>query len=783
MSTPEIVYRADMPGGPPFPAERETETPRQFFQNIFRKLDGLTWIDVDNDKSAETVSGEILGLAEVVNSMYEKLTPRQILADPDFWFEGLKEPEKKDIKWRLEDLNRISRETDYPLAVWNKAAMTPHVIPRYTDKVWGPDPKPTLSVFADNPVYKLGEKLTEELHYDGNEVFLPYLPLYAYLRQEWQSRFDRQTTPENQAKYIQFIYHIENIFMEEPPLVRSMVEELYHEWLESDIPGKVGIPGEPEEVFDKLTNSFSQLGLAAVSAYSAWSYTGRQMPKEFLDYLLNDEKRDKAMLLFNDIVGFSEKGKLIYPPQLLYIFRFLLPENLRLKDGVSLTEILDNLYENGRNLLDYVNELNFIVTSDKRSDEYKRHQKELLEGVNLQGTMLSVFSGPPVDALLKHMKFRFLGPLYTVDAAGETELFERAMAIPNEFRQDENPYTEKKLRKRTGRLIEKVNTRVAGAYPVEGGTWNHHLTTPLPDLAKVRQFLGDQKVTLLLNQRGGALYLTPSDELREIFDNISVLSAEEGSLYILTRGLPDRLVVDIGFQRNDEGRLGLKFMERTDCYYPSNSVLEFYMKGAFTEGRIKTGGREKIQLYDSERLNWEKQYRLLQKALLRNEVSFTIDMIGLLKNQYQLDLPETYFRQRKFNKILNPFDTAYLLNAVLDYKGLMPKNGDFQTGLIKKARSFIAYHIRKEIEKWPKEEDLEEKSVVLWLAQKHPDILFQLVENLSKNLYRYLNNVRSFQTLRRDYGLFYQEFSVALAKYFGYRMGYRDIQAYQLNPT
>jgi len=118
------------------------------------------------------------------------------------------------------------------------------------------------------------------------------------------------------------------------------------------------------------------------------------------------------------------------------------------------------------------------------------------------------------------------------------------------------------------------------------------------------------------------------------------------------------------------------------------------MKGAFTEGRIKTGGREKIQLYDSERLNWEKQYRLLQKALLRNEVSFTIDMIGLLKNQYQLDLPETYFRQRKFNKILNPFDTAYLLNAVLDYKGLMPKNGDFQTGLIKKARSFIEKEIK-----------------------------------------------------------------------------------------
>lgn len=464
-----------------------------------------------------------------------------------------------------------------------------------------------------------------------------------------------------------------------------------------------------------------------------------------------------------------------------------------LLEGESFGECLDRFYDGGGRLSLLSDELNFVVTADKRADEYEGVQDELLRGVDRDGVLFFPFSGPPIDALIKCKNSGWGGPLITSDACGQHALTERALALRNEFLVGDKPYSTEELRQR----IVALSGGVGGAYPVEDEVWENHIEARLPDSDAYATVSSLGEVTAIFNQRGASLYLGNGEQLQQIYNDLNLLSKKPGSVYVYTRGVIDKLIVDLGFIRAEGGRLKVCFTDRTDTHYPYNSILESYFNGVFGEGHMATTSDGEAAISRPDRRD-SPDYILseLRKNTNWNEMCnlITCELVG----KYPLDQGLVRTRWWHYKKVfrrhgvdesvnLNVGEQELLLGAVLCQNGISV--GDMSILAVLESPSNIT--ALKEAGMWeeylgrlhshpaltydiegkrfsyfrPDKDGSDSPDFLAWALYNQPEIVPEMIEFLKEKLPETLSNVRSLQTLRRYNRHFGQEHGPMFREY------------------
>ncbi|OGK22434.1 hypothetical protein A3C98_05035 [Candidatus Roizmanbacteria bacterium RIFCSPHIGHO2_02_FULL_37_15] len=760
---------------------QEAVRPQAFFGKLFQDLNAVSWEDSESGRDLDKVSLEIEGLAEEVELYYHNLTPKDILAEKDFWLGGMPEDLKREA---LNELQLMGGFGTYTLEDWNKAFMASGMIFINFGEV-----RERLDPLYGEPHFVLAYNLQQQGSSlcDPNHTIIPKLPLFEALRREWVRQFEQTDDPEHQAKYTHFLYKIKNNFLEHSEAIRIIVKKLFLEWDNAQFEGKMPAL-ETDMIREKIERSLEELGLAAVSAKSAWAYVGGELPDQFIRYLMRIDDREKALRLFNDMIAMAKKNQYLYPPQLYYLFRYILPSYGY--DGKSnLWQMLNNLYESGHNLLEFAEELNFIVTGDNRSEEYASFETGLLEGTDKEDIFFAPFSGPPVDILLKYLRWGWRGPLITVDKVNQEGLLERALALSNEFSADAVPYSPEELQLRIAGLVQDAKD----GYPIDDNIWQNHLQSELPDEGLNNAIKNKGEVTLVLDQRGAILYLSRGRQLKQIYNNLSLLSKKPDSLIIFTKGVVDGLLVDLGLKRDESGKLRVKMIDRTDCYYPFNTVVGLFLAGAFTEGKVRADANDsKIYAFDKRRVGTGVSL-VNQLINLIGDIKLTVGAPMYKRFEEELaDLAEDIHRRHKWFKTINlqPIEMAILLQEILTMHGWFREERSL-IALIKNIggssrlpdlKKLIKDEIEKRIAVYSanyKQPDFTELSFLAWAIDNKPEILIEVVKWLEKKLPSMLPNPRVLQTLRHTYQRFFEKYEF---DYYDYILSGSDLK-YRGPPT
>lgn len=741
--------------------KKEVIKPQEFFDRLFRDLDIIGWENPIACRTLDQVSAEITGekgLTERVRQFYSELTPEDILREQDFWLVNMPEGLRTAAIKQLQDLNDI--ENDVPLEVWNKSFMVMEMLRMHIEQA--------ESGYLERH-FVLANKLRDSKdNISSKEVLLPFLPLYLPLRAAWQRGFEEKSAPEDQAKYLHFIYGVENNFMEYSEAIRIIVKRSFHEWDEAEFEQKILKPENLDDVLGKIQRGVEEMGLAAISSKSAWAYVGSELPDQFIKYLLRVDDRKNARLLFNDLIGLAKQNQFIYPPQLYYIFRILLPQN-GIKSDDNLRQMLDEFYGHGHSLLEFGDKLNFIVTGENRGVEFASKEKKLFAETDRTGICFFPFSGPPIDSLIKAVRMTWQGPLVTADIANQEKLLNRALALPDEFDQSSQPYTVESLRER----ILELSGQLGDSYPLDDENWVHHSTVRLPDEQLYQKMKNAGEVTAILNQRGVMLYLNKGEQLRQIFNDFKLLSNKPYSVVIFTRGVVDRLMVDIGFKRDEQGKLRLIFADRTDCYWPFNTVFELYLNGTFAEGKLREMEFEAFP-HDIRRAG-SPEYFVDQIMAYLNKNNFEQFVTSRTQNRISRDV----IRKVGRTIMIDSQEIRILIREALKEHGFFQDEemivtliSEFRNGrnyqkeekrkrlraLIKNQLEFPAsYQPTSSIKNYEFSGDA---TLLAWLVDNDPLLLAEIIRLVNENLPKFLNNPRGLQTLRYAYQQFFNQYDI-----------------------
>lgn len=318
--------------------KKELQPPKEFFGQVFAELDAIPWENEAQGRSLEQVSEDALALCGRIDIYYKSLTPVDFLKHADFWLDRTPSGLAPDIEHEAEWLAVLK----IPIEIIQENGG----VSRFAKALSEQDNPDVFSFYqihrsmraSDLPYSMIKDRFIRERpdiaekyglevndRVGGNIDISTNFPLYKRLRLIWEKKFADLDTGEQQAKYIHFIGNVENIFLQEPLSVEIMSEELLREWQECEFEGKAEIDN-PGCRLDKISRGLAEMGLASLGVKSAWRYVGTELPQEFMEYLFRYDRRENPVRLFDDMLQLADKGQFLYPPQLYYLFRHVLPK-------------------------------------------------------------------------------------------------------------------------------------------------------------------------------------------------------------------------------------------------------------------------------------------------------------------------------------------------------------------------------------------------------------------------------------------------------------------------
>jgi len=273
--------------------------------------------------------------------------------------------------------------------------------------------------------------------------------------------------------------------------------------------------------------------------------------------------------------------------------------------------------------------------------------------------------------------------------------------------------------------------------------------------------------------------LTGGEQLEQLYHELSLLSPKPGSVFIYTRGVVDRLIVDLGFRRkSDDGSLALGFVDRTDCYYPFNTVLEYFLQGFFAEGKIRENG-EGTALFRQDRRREESPATMIESIYEQIDLNLlSIKLAELLADRInpRLILSPRFDEPPCGKAYLQAAEVDLLLGALLANHGL--ENNLAMLALIQNENSIRALrstglwsifiqkikdHVTDSF--FRPNGGFLRPTFLAWILENKPELIPEIILWLEDNLSQFLINNRSLQTLERLYKKFSREFNLPIAQY------------------
>jgi hypothetical protein len=304
-------------------------------------------------------------------------------------------------------------------------------------------------------------------------------------------------------------------------------------------------------VLERISAMVDEFFLASIYWKSAWSYFGQERSSQFLEILLSDKYGDK---LFNDLKKFAEESRLICPPQIFSILK-----NAGDITNPDIRELFKEIYDTRATSLHELASkggLNYQITGLERATEYP-NMAELIPEDFKEALYVSLGGAVGIIEIERAKELGLKGPIIIVDKAGKKQSIENSLVLRNEL-----VYT-------TGNpcLSQKEIQDIIDSSPCPV----YYLQTNLPMAEDtLNKFLSANDISkyhkvVIMDQRASALYLKGQNLLDSINSSVSLLRENKG-VYFLTRGLGDRLFMDIVIEIGDEELAFYRYMHHTSGF-------------------------------------------------------------------------------------------------------------------------------------------------------------------------------------------------------------------------
>lgn len=345
--------------------------------------------------------------------------------------------------------------------------------------------------------------------------FDPYQPLIRIFMQEMV-----HSSIERLARLIYLFYQIENIYIQPSREAEEIIFTLEQRRLESS--GEILDP----VIRKRLLLSIDALLMAAYELDNSWAYFGAENAQNILS-LLTEGKY--GLLLFNDMIELAKRG-IVFPPQLFSLMRRINQG----RRGISVNDLIF-FYDNGRRLKN-LEPPNILISGMNRAWEYTYEEMEEFIPPSLrQSSILALGSCIGLNEIQRAKMLGLSGRIIGVDREPRITAIRKSLVLKNELTYDNFP-----------------EVPPAQIYQIQKESNYIHLCAELPlTLEKLQELArsngaGDlSDVRIISDQRASALYLSGDSFLESIRTSLLLLHQNRGGVYFLTRGLTDRLVVDL----------------------------------------------------------------------------------------------------------------------------------------------------------------------------------------------------------------------------------------------
>jgi len=360
----------------------------------------------------------------------------------------------------------------------------------------------------------------------------------------WLSEALKDPNPEIQAKALYLAFNTENPFLFIPDEITNLCQRFYRQQLEAKDGKAVNLNSqERKTAVERISHLLMESGFSSQEkAISGFGYC--RFACHDLITLLGIPGIN--LRLFRDLLNFSQKQKVMLPPQIINLFERLKQEY----GGESYREAVTSFYQANpdNNLVDKFIDLNVAVASLNRvyeNPEFYTHVPKR------DGVYLSLFSGPRGGALHEAEEIsRATGHktfCLTVDRLTENQLLPVqeggiALFVINELLPGQRP--------------EDIFMTPADPVTIE----NQHLVATLPeDRNKIISALPpDLPIIAISDRRGSSLYLSGKKQLQHLTWLCKIAQEHKEAVVFLSKGVPRSLYVDLMFRTADAGGLQIE---------------------------------------------------------------------------------------------------------------------------------------------------------------------------------------------------------------------------------